>query len=201
MRYREIIQPEILDEIEIVPPLNPPAGHAQTFLGGSLVAQETFGDIYHNSFPQQQDVYYIGDQSSVFSYVIVENRGGHLWLLEAFTEAQHRNNNLSSQLIRWVVKRLGKVIVDRQLAPIAARMFERMIAAGLVKASIVDFQTNMADTYNPDNPVDQAKPMYDRAIPGVNRPLLPLADAERYTWMLESGFPRRGILTNFQRYL
>jgi len=167
----------------------------------SLVAQESFGDIYHRPYPQhQQDVYYVGDENSVFSYVIIEDRSGYTWLLEAFTEPQHRGANLSPKLIQWLVKRLGKMIVDQQLTAVAARMLEKMIAASLVSASVVDLQAGTTNTYNPNDPKDQAKPMYDRTIQGVNRPNLPPADAQRFTWMLESRLPRKGILSSYQTF-
>jgi hypothetical protein len=167
-----------------------------------LVSHEPFGDVYHHTFPQyHQDVYYVGDRVNVKSYVAIEDRSGYLWLLETFTEPQHRGANLSPQLIQWVVKRLGKMLVDLELTPIAARMIERMIAAGTVSASIVDLQAGNVTTYNPNDPTDQAKPMYDQPVSGVNRPQLPAADANNYTWMLESRMPRRGILAAYHKRL
>jgi hypothetical protein len=206
MKMRELIdlaeQSQPLDEIEIIQALGGSPGQAQRHLGGTVVAQESFGDVYHHPYPQHhQDVYYVGDQNTVFSYVALEDRSGHWWMLEAYTEPQHRGTAMSPQLIRWVVKRLQKVIVDQQLTPIAARMLERMIANGAISASVLDTQTGNYVTYNPNDPTDQAKPIYDEDVPGISRPKVPPAEATRYTWILESRLLRKGILSPYIRRL
>ncbi len=198
-RWMMLCEVEQLDEIEIIQSLATP--QPQRFLGGTLLSQESFGDVYQHSFPPNQDVYYIGNQTDVFSYVIVESKSGHLWLLEAFTDPQYRGKNLSPQLIQWVVKKLGRIIIDRQLTPTSARMIERMIDIDMVSASIVDIQAGSVTSYNPDDPVDKAKSIYDVDVPGIDRPRLPQQDKLRYTWMLESAPARRGILSAYVRLI
>ena len=146
------------------------------------------GDIFLYS-QDNQDLYILKNEK-ILSYIIIQNNSDHFWMMEIASLVQ--GGGYSTTLLRWILDHKVKTLyIDRDLTPDSVKMLEKMISEKNVKANIVDLKNGTIATYNPDK--DYNIPMYDREIPGINRPILK-KNPHDIVWMIEEDINIRGGL-------
>lgn len=183
---------EELAEHEIVVSLAGEQADAAELLTSATPFGEIESEVIYRQDHGDTSVFCVGDPRAPKAISKMVKSGAYWWSLElkAFEAAR----GWGSKLFVFLVKRLGRVFNDPSLTPASVAMLEKLIASKALKASVVDIAQAQATTYNPDDPKDVARPMYDRPLAGVNRALLSPDEARNIVWMVEGSRPRAGVL-------
>ena len=193
MKYKEIVT-----EIDVMAGFSGNPASIVSQLNGPLMSKESFGDVYVQIFPNKEQAFYVKDKNKIVSYlVLLPTAGGDYWAKQSWTDPKYRRKDISSGLIKYAASKRGRLIMDLNMTADSILQIEKMIADKKIRGSVFDMTTGQATTYNPDDPNDQAIPMYDKPIQGINRPVLAPADSQNFTWVLENVQPRCGILTQY----
>ncbi len=144
---------------------------------------QTNGEDVFESEPDIDGLITISVKYAYLRYAIMDT--GWRYICELQTHQDHRKQGHATHLLIFCVKKLGPMIMDRQLSVASASMIEKLVASGALSGNIANLSTGEMNEYNPNNVKHQQMGLYDKVVFGINRPLIPTKEAEVITWVLE----------------
>lgn len=133
------------------------------------------------------------------SYVkFITTATGWRYMVEFQTNPTERGKGWGAKLLIYMTKN-GKIIIDRSISVATASLIEKLISSGAVTGYIANLSNGEMEEYNPHDPKDRVKPMYDTTIFGIDRPVASRQIAHDKTWVLEKWHKPRAA--NLQKYI